>query len=274
LPDSPKLTDLTMWSCALAILAVATLVTGDDQAGVGANVPAGARALIEPRLAASAIRLARIEKEVAGLKQRIADAGKIDPEGFINDLNDRIDHVEAIKDHCDSSKEIRCGRDTLECVNSLLLCDGVKDCHNSWDESDKTCSAGPAKSGNSFTGTASWVSCQNRHDHPIKVTITGTYKAKFFGPRLGVRGLVAIDFVDDPEHPDHRDFEVKGYYVYGFKKLVLSPREIDYNHPEAFRQHLAVVCDFIHGNDKTAECVLTHEASKHVCAKFHATLQE
>jgi hypothetical protein len=262
-----------MWSCALAILAVATLATGDELPGVGGNFPAGARALLEPRLAASALRLARIEKELGELKQRIGDAKKVDPEGFINDLNDRIDHVEAVNDHCDSSKEIRCGRDTLECVNSLLLCDGQKDCHNGWDENDKTCSAGPAKSGNTFTGTATWVSCQNRHDHPIKVTLTGTYKAKFFGARLGVRGTVSIDFVDD-DNADHRDFEVKGYYVYGFKKLVLVPRTIDYAHQEAFRQHLGVVCDFVHGNDRTAECVLTHEGSKHVCAKFHATLQE
>lgn len=250
------------------------MATGDEPTGYAANLPTGARALIEPRLAASALRLARIEKELGELKHRIDEAKKIDPEGFIVDLNERIDHVEAIKDHCDSAKEIRCGHETLECVNSLLLCDGVKDCHNGWDESDKTCSAGPAKSGNTFTGTATWVSCQNRHDHPIKVTLTGTYKAKFFGARVGVRAKVAIDLVDDPEHEDHREFEVQGYYVYGFKKLVLAPREIDYDHPEAFRQHLAVVCSFIHGNDKTAECVLTHEGSKHVCAKFHATLQE
>jgi Annelid erythrocruorin linker subunit C-terminus len=62
------------------------------------------------------------------------------------------------------------------------------------------CAAGPAKSGNVFTGTAEWVSCQSRHDHPVKVTITGVARANFFGARLIVRGKVAADFVDDPDH--------------------------------------------------------------------------
>jgi hypothetical protein len=57
--------------------------------------------------------------------------------------------------------------------------------------------AGPAKAGNVFTGTATWVSCQNRADHPVKITITGVAKTNFFGPRLLVRGKVAADFVDD-----------------------------------------------------------------------------
>jgi hypothetical protein len=46
----------------------------------------------------------------------------------------------AITDHCDSTKEVRCGHDTEECVNTLLLCDGQNDCHNGWDEDSKTCS--------------------------------------------------------------------------------------------------------------------------------------
>jgi len=39
-----------------------------------------------------------------------------------------------------------------------------------------------------------------RHDHPIKIQITGFYKTKFFGARLGVRALVSLDFVDDADH--------------------------------------------------------------------------
>lgn len=235
----------------------------------GDELPAGARGLIEPRLASSGMRIARLEKAIGELKSRLQDARKVDPEGFLNDLNDRIDHVEAVKDHCDSNKEIRCGHDTLECVNTLLLCDGQKDCHNGWDESDKTCSAGPAKAGNVFTGTASWTSCRNRPDHPIKLTITGTYKANFFGARLGVRGTVSVDFTEEGHEAEHHDFDVRGYYVFGKKRLALFPLSA-----EVAREHLGVVCDFVHGNDVTAECILTHEGTLLTCAKIHVSLQQ
>lgn len=257
-----------MWSCVLAIVAVASLATAQDVGPAAeGGVPAGIRGFLEPRLAATGIRLARLERDVKELHSRIEEAKKIDPQGFIDDLEERIDHVEAKTDHCDSNKEVRCGHDTLECVNTLLLCDGQEDCHNGWDESAKTCSAGPVKSGNTFVGTAHWTSCQNRDDHPVKITITGTYKAKFFGARIGVRGLVSADFVDN-EH-EHREFEVKGFYVYGKKRLLLFPKT-----EQAAREHMGVVCDFIHGNDRTAECIFTHEGTLFNCATFHVNLQD
>lgn len=248
------------------MLAAVTLAAGDDE-GVAAAVPGGIRGLIEPRLAASAMRLARLERELTEVHGKIAEAKKVDPEGFLNDLNDRIDHVEAVKDHCDSTRELRCGQDTMECVNTLLLCDGQKDCHNGWDESAKTCSSGPAVAGNIFTGTAHWIACTNHKDHPIKLAITGTYKAKFFGARIGVRGIISVDFTDKDDS-SHSDVDVKGYYTFGRKRLVLFPKS-----GLAQREHLGAVCNFVHGNDSTAECVLTHDGSLIDCAKFHATLQ-
>jgi len=254
-----------MWCRLIAVLAAVSLAAGDEDGVPG--IPGGIRGFIEPRLAASAMRLGRIERELGEVHDRIVEAKKVDPEGFLNDLNDRIDHVEAIKDHCDSNRELRCGQDTMECVNTLLLCDGQKDCHNGWDESAKTCSSGPAKAGNIFTGTAHWSACTNHNDHPIQLTITGTYTAKFFGARIGVTGIVSVDFNDDGEK-EHTDVDVKGYYTFGRKRLVLFPKS-----GLAQREHLGVLCDFVHGNDSTAECRLTHEGSLLDCAKFHAVLQ-
>lgn len=232
------------------------------------EVQPGLRGFIEPRLGASATRIARLDEQLGELKKKIEEAKKVDPRGFLNDLHERIDHVEAVTDHCDSKKEVRCGYETLECVNTLLLCDGQKDCHNGWDESERTCSAGPAKAGNVFTGTATWVSCRNRQDHPVKITITGTYKANFFGARIGVRARVTADFVDDNE-TDHHEFDAKGYYVFGKKRLALFPIT------EALaREHLGIVCDFVHGNDVTAECTFVSEGSLNPCAKIHVTLQQ
>lgn len=251
-----------MWSSVIAILAVAALAAADDQ-GPGVN----ARQYFEPRLGASGIRLARLEKELGDLKKQLADATKIDPQGFIDDLNDRIDHVEAITDHCDSTKEVRCGHDTEECVNTLLLCDGLSDCHNGWDESAKTCSDGPVKAGNVFTGTATWTSCQNREDHPVKITITTAAKSNYFGARLFVRAKVAAQNVNTY---DETGFDARGFYIYGKKRLLLFP----VGKSTATREHLGVVCDFVHGNDVTAECIFTHEGSLLTCAKFHVSLQQ
>jgi hypothetical protein len=79
-----------MWSSVIAILAVAALAAGEETGPQGA----GFRQYFEPRLGASGVRLARLEKEIGDLQKQLADAKKIDPQGFIDDLNDRIDHVE------------------------------------------------------------------------------------------------------------------------------------------------------------------------------------
>jgi len=255
-----------MWCRLIAVLAAVTLAAGDDEAVVAAG-PGGLRSFLEPRLAASALRLARLERDIGEVHDKIVEAKKIDPEGFLNDLNDRIDQVEAVTDHCDSSRDLRCGQDSMECVNTLLLCDGQNDCHNGWDESAKTCSSGPAVAGKVFVGTAHWLSCTLHNDHPIKLAITGTYKAKFFGARIGVRGIVSVDFDDQDDH-SHSDVDVKGYYTFGRKRLVLFPKS-----GKAQSEQLGVVCNFVHGNDSTAECTLTHEGSLTNCAKFHAVLQ-
>lgn len=70
---------------------------------------------------------------------------------------------------------------------------------------------------------------------------------------------------------DLKEFEVKGYYVYGKKRLALFPVG---STTTAAKEHLGVVLDFVHGNDVTAEGIFTHEGSLLTAAKFHVTLQQ
>lgn len=258
-----------MWLRTVVVLVVLAVHGRCDDAPGSATfgVSGVLSGLVQPRLSAAALRLGRLERNLERLRGRIQEAAEIDGQAFIEDINERLDHVEAKTDHCDSEKEIRCGRDTLECVNTLLLCDGRADCHNGYDESDQVCSVGPAVVGNVFTGTAHWTGCRPREDHPVKVTVTQTYKSKFFGARLIVKGIISADFTEG--EGEHHEYQGKGYYVYGRKRLVLFPEN-----EEDAKKHLGVVCDFIHGNDKTAECTLASETSLHPCAKFHVTLQE
>lgn len=241
---------------SLVLLAVVCYAAADEGAGL--------RALAEPRLAASGVRLARLERTIKHLKQEIEDAAKIDPQGFIDEINARLDAVE--KPPCGGSrKDLRCGRDSVECVSTLLLCDGKEDCHNGWDEDEHVCSPGPIKAGNVFSGTASWTSCRLRKDHPFSLQIVGVLKAKYFGARLGVRGRITADYVED-DH-DAVSYEVKGYYVYGKKALVMVPLEDG-------SRRMGVVCRWNHGDDERAECHLVQEGSLHECADVFVTLHE
>jgi len=250
-----------MLRVVLAAVVVAAVVVADD-------APAGLRALFEPRLMASGIRQVRLERQVRAVRDELHEALKVDPAGFLADLNERIDHVEAKKGNCDNKQhDLKCGRNSLECVSSLLLCDGHNDCHNGWDESEKTCSAGPAVSGAEFVGTATWVSCANHDDHPVKLTITGTYKPDFFHARIGVRAHVTTDFTD-PHDKSHKEIDFRGMYVLGKKRLTLFPVS-----SVAKKEHLGIMCDFVHGNDDSAECIFTHEGSLVTCAKIHITRQ-
>jgi hypothetical protein len=231
---------------SLVLLAVVCCATAADL-----------KALAEPRLATSAIRMARLEKTIQRLKQEVEDAAKVDPQGFLDEINARLDAVE--KPCGGSKKDLRCGRDSVECVSSLLLCDGREDCHNGWDEDEHVCSPGPIKAGNVFSGTATWTSCRLRKEHPVTLQIVAVKKAKFFGSRLAVRARLTADYVED----DHASvsYEVKGYYVYGMKTLVLIPIE-------SGSRHLGTICRWNHGDDERAECHLVQEGSLQECAEF------
>jgi hypothetical protein len=217
----------------------------------------GLRGIVEPRLMASGVRIARLERTLKDLKHEIEEASKVDPAGFVNEINTRLDAVE--KGRCDNPKDLPCGRDSSECVSTLLLCDGKEDCHNAWDEDEHVCSVGPIVAGNVFSGTATWTSCRLRKDHPVSFQITGILKPKFFGARLGVRARLSFDFADDDE--DQKYYDVKGYYVFGKKRLVLIPLEQE-------ESHLGVVCTWNRGDDSRAQCLLVNEATLAECAHF------
>ena len=65
----------------------------------------------------------------------------------------------------------------------------------------------------------------------------------------------------------HFEGDLTGYYVYGSKRLVLTPVR---------REHHMVVtfaCDFNHGDDKRTDCEIIYEASHFKCADVHLHLQ-
>jgi hypothetical protein len=219
--------------------------------------------LVEPRLGASGIRIARLERDIAALKAKVEEAGKVDPSGFITEINARLDNARKTK-VCEGT-DLQCGRDSVECVSPLLLCDGKSDCHNGWDEDTDTCTADGIKAGNVFTGFAAWHSCRNRKDHPVTITLVDVLKPKFFGAQLVVRGKVGVDFAEDDE--DLYTYDVTGYYKFGKKKLILTP-------VDTTKGDLGVVCKFTFGDGERATCTLAHEATLTKCADLRINLQQ
>jgi hypothetical protein len=247
---------------SLVLLAVVCLAAADES-----PVGAGLRAFVEPRLVATSMRIGRLERVIKDLKHEIDEAAKIDPQGFIDEVNARLDGVK--KPRCgDPRRNIPCGRDSVECVSTLLLCDGQEDCHNGWDEDEHTCSAGPMKVGNVLSGTVTWTHCKLRKDHPVQFQITAVAKPKFFGARLVVRARLSADYEEGHEEK-HRTYDLKGYYVYGRKRLVLLPV------PESkYTEKMGLLCSFNHGDDKRAECKLVQEATLSECANVFLTIQD
>lgn len=244
---------------SILVLAVVYLAAAEDPSG---PLP-GLRGIIEPRLFSSGIRIARLERVIKDLKGKLDEASKVDPQRFLNEMNTRLDGVEN-KGRCENARDVRCGRDSAECISTLVMCDGVEDCHNGWDEDEKTCSRGPIVAGNVFSGTAEWTSCKLRKDHPVSFQISVVLQQKFFGPRLIVRARITADFAEDE---GVHSYETKGYYIFGMKKLVLIPLKQD-------SSENGIVCQWNRGDDSRALCKLVNEATLSECAHFFVHLQD
>lgn len=246
-------------SVLAAVLVVAQ--ADDDHRSTGAH---GRSRHFEPRLLASAMRISRLDHEIEELKHEIEEAEKIDPFGFILEMHDRLDEIEG--SNC-LPHHVQCGWQSFDCVSTLVVCDGHRDCYNGWDESEEVCSHGPIRAGNVFSGMANWQSCLPWREHHVSFKITGVMTSKLYPSRLGV----AIHTIADVPHEHiHIEGDMEGVYIYGQKRLVVVPQWED---RLKGRYLLKLVCDFNHGDDKRADCHLVHEGSLEECAEIHVTLK-
>nr|4U8U_N Chain N, Linker L2 [Glossoscolex paulistus]4U8U_c Chain c, Linker L2 [Glossoscolex paulistus]4U8U_r Chain r, Linker L2 [Glossoscolex paulistus] len=217
---------------------------------------------LDPRLAANGLRLIGLERKLKALKARLHEAEKIDPEGFIKELDARVSHVEGT--HC-AKKEFQCGGYDQECISDLFVCDGHKDCHNGHDEAEDVCDTSPVKPGNIFSGTSHWHDCLLRSDHVTRVVIKGTIRRNYFKSRIWVRAQIESDLIHDGKK-ELSDFDSKGYYNFANRRLVLIPIAQD-------DKHLSVICDFDRGDSRRASCHRVLEGTLHQCANLSVHLQ-
>jgi len=160
-----------------------------------------------------------------------------------------------------AKNEVSCGGDYPECVHNLLVCDGIKDCHNGNDEDEKVCDDSVVRVGSTFSGVVHWTSCVEQADHVSLITITAMHRSDYFGSRAWVRATITREVGGDFQHRQHLSYTAKGYFTFANRKLVLIPG------PDA-PHRFGVVCDFKFGDGDHAACRAVQEASLHVCAKF------
>jgi hypothetical protein len=253
---------MSLYPVFLAALVVGLAVADEgQQGGLFGGRLAG---IAEPRLAANAIRIVQLEKHIEKLKKRIEEAEHVDPEGFLHELQARLDDLE--DPHCEEH-EFQCG--TEECISDLLVCDGHDDCHNKEDENDDVCTVMPVKAGHVLRGMVHWKDCLIREDHLLTVHIVSTRRFKFFQARVVIRAIVTSVFKDDEGNEVTKEIPMHGGYNFANKRFRLFPDE---HGPNSI--HRVISCDFDSGDAERADCIIETELTMHECATVHLQLEE
>jgi hypothetical protein len=187
----------------------------------------------------------------------------------IHDLNAKIDHridPERIKkahslehrvvrlegDGC-GKREFQCGNDDPQCIGSLLVCDGVKDCRNGHDE--ESCEL-PTTAGSYFEGHVITDTCTKRRPDVISVEITSVRRDSYFQTVAYVRAIIHITYAGRAVEGEVA-LPTVGFYSFGSHKLILAPPEDD---------RLGLVCEFDGYNADKCQGKIVHEGSLETCA--------
>lgn len=192
-----------------------------------------------------------IEKQVAKLE---AEFEQLSPPPEQEDIARAKARVAKLEGNTCPDKEVSCRGDWPECVHHLLVCDGVKDCHNGNDENEKLCDGSIVRVGSSFRGVAHWHHCTVAEDHYYTVTITATRRSPFFTNRTFLRATVTREYEDDAPV----SYTGRGYYVYAARKLVIAADENAHT-------NTALICTFNFGDADHAECKIVSANSLDEC---------
>lgn len=203
------------------------------------------------RLRSQNLHTDAIEKQLADLEHEFDSLSPPLDQADVARTKARVRNLEGSK--C-PEKEISCGGDWPECVNHLLFCDGVKDCHNGRDEDENVCDGSVVRVGSSFRGIIHWHRCVEAHDHYSTITITAARRSPFFTNRTFIRATVTREYEDSTAV----SYTARGYFVYAARKLVVASDPGNEN-------RVATICTFNFGDNDHAKCKVVLEASLQEC---------
>jgi len=193
-----------------------------------------------------------ISKEIEKLENEFNELSHEPDAAQLARAKARVKNLEGNK--C-SAKEVSCRGDWPECVHHLLVCDGIKDCHNGFDEDAKVCDGKIVHVGSSFRGIAHWHRCLNAHDSYATITITQARRSPFFNNRTFLKATITRE----TDEGETFSTSGNGYYVYATRKLVLLSDADS-------KENLALICNFNQGDNDHAECTIAQATSLQECA--------
>lgn len=208
------------------------------------------------------LHLDKLEKELHELEEEFDHLSDDVDAHDIKQLKARVHNLEEEHHHGCEAHEGSCGGDVPQCVSKLLFCDGHKDCKNGHDEDDERCNEAPAHVGSSFTGVATWDSCEDLLPHHVVVTIQASKRKDFFSAVVFVRGI--LSFAEEAKGHAVRNYPLRGIYVFGQRTLLLGPER-------GSKPIYGVKCEFKFGDDNNAYCQIVNPSSHSVCAHFQAS---
>ena len=207
------------------------------------------------------LHLDKLVKELHHLEEQFDHLSEDVDADDVKHLKARVHNLEEEHHHECEEYEGSCGGDVPQCISKLLFCDGHKDCRNGNDEDDDHCDVAPAHVGSSYTGVATWDSCEDLLPHHVVVTITASKRKDFFSAVVWVRGI--LSFQEERKGQQIRTYQLRGLYVLGQRTLLLGPER-------GTKPIYGVRCEFKFGDDDSADCKIVNPASHSVCAHFQA----
>jgi len=236
-----------MWStvgCLVALLVAFDATNALDRAKAKEVVT-------DFRVRSQNLHIDAVRKELDKLEDEFE---KLSPPPEQEDIARAKARVRKLEGNTCPEKEVSCRGDWPECVHHLLVCDGIKDCHNGNDENEQVCDGNIVRVGSSFRGVVHWHRCVQADDHYWTFTITAARRSPFFTNRTFLRATVTREFEDSTA----TSYTARGYYVYAARKLVLAAD------PGADTD-VATICTFNFGDNDNAECKIVQESSLDEC---------
>jgi len=237
-----------MWSTVVACLAVLLVAFDSTNALDRAKTK---DAVTDFRVRSQNLHIDDVRKQLDKLEAQFEALSDPPAEEDIARVKARVRKLEG--NTC-PEKEVSCRGDWPECVHHLLVCDGIKDCHNGNDESEILCDGSIVRVGSSFRGVVHWNRCVLAEDHYWTITITAARRSPFFTSRTFVRATVTREFEDALPV----SYTARGYYIFAARKLVLAA-------DAGTNKNIGTICTFNFGNNDDAECKLVLESSLDEC---------
>ncbi|CAH1787064.1 unnamed protein product [Owenia fusiformis] len=207
----------------LGLLLLVAYVAAGDKCNCQFSFPGGSYAGssgVNTRLDAQTLRLGRLEQTIGNLEKKFSSSDSEYAEA-VETLDYLNDQVESIRPKKCPEGEVEC-LDNGDCVDQLLVCDGVKDCFDNSDEQERVCTL-PITVGDEFKGQLlSGNEClDGGFKSDVTVSITSITKLPWFPQRPKIGGRVVYRYSDGGTETAG-SFKVSGYYNAAVATLSLS----------------------------------------------------